>query len=74
MAGFAVLFIIMALGIHIASTMFVVGVGVGISKIGKAILLDFGNQMWTVLNNYVMTSVPFFILLGEMLMRSGVNV
>jgi tripartite ATP-independent transporter DctM subunit len=73
MAGFAVLFIIMALGIHIASTMFVVGVGVGISKIGKAILLDFGNQMWTVLNNYVMTSVPFFILLGEMLMRSGVT-
>ncbi|RPJ05973.1 MAG: TRAP transporter large permease subunit, partial [Deltaproteobacteria bacterium] len=73
MLGFAVLFIIMALGIHIASTMFLVGVGIGFGTIGKAILLDFGNQMWTVLNNFVMTSVPLFVLLGEMMLRSGVT-
>ena len=29
MLGFGILFLIMALGIHIASTMFVLGVGVG---------------------------------------------
>ena len=73
MIGFAILFGIMALGIHIASTMYVVGVVVGLKTIGKAILLDFGNQMWTVLNNFVMTSVPLFVLLGEMMLRSGVT-
>ncbi len=73
MLGFAVMFFIMALGIHIASTMFVLGVSVGAAKIGKAILLDFGNQMWIVLNNFVMTSVPLFVLLGEMMLRSGVT-
>ncbi|HSB05762.1 MAG TPA: TRAP transporter large permease subunit, partial [Thermodesulfobacteriota bacterium] len=71
--GFAVLFIIMALGIHIASTMFLAGAGIGLITIGKPILLDFGNQMWTVLNNFVMTSVPLFVLLGEMMLRSGVT-
>ena len=71
--GFAVMFLIMALGIHIASTMFVLGVSVGAATIGRAILLDFGNQMWTVLNSFVMTSIPLFVLLGEMMLRSGVT-
>ena len=71
--GFGIMFLIMAFGIHIASTMFILGVGVGAATIGKAILFDFGNQMWTVLNSFVMTSIPLFVLLGEMMLRSGVT-
>lgn len=71
--GFAILFGIMALGIHIASTMFIMGVSVGLLTIGKAVIYTFGNQVWNVLNNFVMTSIPLYLLLGELLMRSGVT-
>lgn len=71
--GFAILFGLMALGIHIASTMFIMGVSVGLLTIGKAVIYTFGNQVWNVLNNFVMTSVPLYLLLGELLMRSGVT-
>jgi C4-dicarboxylate transporter DctM subunit len=71
--GFAILFGIMALGIHIASAMFIMGVSVGFLTIGKAVINTFGNQVWNVLNNFVMTSVPLYLLLGELLMRSGVT-
>ncbi len=71
--GFAVLFILLGLGMHVASVLMVLGLGAGSLGIGKSIIMDFGNQAWTVLNSFVMTSVPLFVLLGEFLLRSGLT-
>lgn len=71
--GFSILFILLGLGMHVASVLLVVGLGAGILGIGKAVILDFGNQAWTVLNSFIMTSIPLFVLLGEILLRSGLT-
>ena len=70
--GVLLIFFLLALGIHVASALFIVGIGGGFLAFGTAIILDFGNQAWPVLNNFVMTSVPLFVLLGELLLRSGI--
>jgi C4-dicarboxylate transporter DctM subunit len=69
---FAVLLILFALGVHIATVLFVLGVGAGIYGLGYSILLDFGNQAWIILNSFVMAAIPIYILLGELLLHSGV--
>ncbi len=61
--GFAILLTLLALGMHVASVLFVIGIGGAILSLGQAVVLDFGNQVWTVLNNFVMISIPLFILL-----------
>ena len=71
--GLALLLALLALGIHVASVLFVIGIGAAILSLGSAVVLDFGRQVWAVLNNFVMTSIPLFILMGELLLRSGVT-
>jgi C4-dicarboxylate transporter DctM subunit len=71
--GFVFFLIFLAVGIHVASVMFIFGIVGGFFALGKAVVLDFGLQVWTVLNNFVMTSIPLFLLLGEFLLRSGVT-
>ncbi|MDF1594063.1 MAG: TRAP transporter large permease [Desulfobacterales bacterium] len=71
--GFAVLFLLLGIGIHVASVLMTIGLTAGIFSIGKAIIMDFGNQAWMSLNSFIMTSVPLFVLLGEFLLRSGLT-
>lgn len=73
LVGFALLFFLLAVGVHVASVLFVVGIGGGWLTLGSAVVLDFGNQVWSVLNSFVMTSIPLFVLLGELLLRSGIT-
>jgi tripartite ATP-independent transporter DctM subunit len=71
-AVFAVLLILFTLGVHIATVLFVLGAGAGIYGLGYYVLLDFGRQAWIILNSFVMVAIPIYILLGELLLRSGV--
>ncbi len=71
--GFVFFLIFLAIGIHVASVMFIFGVVGGFFALGKAVVLDFGLQVWTVLNSFVMTSIPLFLLLGEFLLRSRIT-
>ena len=71
--GFVLFLIFLAVGIHVASVMFIFGVVGGFFALGKAVVLDFGLQVWTVLNSFVMTSIPLFLLLGEFLLRSRIT-
>lgn len=71
--GFSILFILLGLGIHVASVLMIIGLSAGLLGIGKAIVMDFGNQAWMSLNSFIMTSVPLFVLLGEFLLRSGLT-
>jgi TRAP-type mannitol/chloroaromatic compound transport system permease large subunit len=68
-----VMLVLMAIGIHVAGTMFVVGFAGAWFALGDAIVKHFGNQVWLVLNNFALTSIPLFILLGEMLLRSDIT-
>jgi C4-dicarboxylate transporter DctM subunit len=70
---FGILFGLLALGMHVASVLFIIGAGGGWLMLGSAIVFDFGNQIWSVLNSFVMTAIPLFVLLGELLLRSGVT-
>ncbi|HDR16103.1 MAG TPA: TRAP transporter large permease [Desulfobacteraceae bacterium] len=71
--GFLVLIGFLALGVHVASVLFTIGIVAGALTMGKAIIMDFGNQVWMVLNSFVMIAVPLFVLMGEILLRSGVT-
>jgi tripartite ATP-independent transporter DctM subunit len=71
--GFLGLLILLAVGIHVASVLFLVGMSWAAVSLGKAVVLDFGRQVWLVLNNFVMTSIPLFVLMGELLLRTGVT-
>ena len=40
---------------------------------GPTPLESYGNQMWSIMNDFLLTSIPLFVLLGEILLRSGVT-
>ncbi len=65
--------LMLGVGIHIAGSLFIVGFAGGWLAIGKSVIYDFGNQTWLVLNNFALTSIPLFILLGEFLLRSDLT-
>lgn len=72
-SGVILFLALLALGVHVATVMWVMGIGVAFLSLGNAIVFDFGNQVWAALNNFVLTAVPLFILMGEFLLRSGIT-
>ena len=44
-----------------------------LSFMGSAPLASYGNQLWSFMNDFLLTSIPLFVLLGELLLRSGVT-
>ena len=58
--------------IPIAVAMFVVGAGGGLLAFGKPFLESIASVVWGVQNENLLTCIPLFILLGEILLRSGI--
>ncbi len=71
--GFGIMLLLMMLGVHVAVSMFAISVLGAMIYLGPAILNTFGTQLWAVMNDFILTAIPLFILLGELLMRSGVT-
>ncbi|WP_142850315.1 TRAP transporter large permease [Telmatospirillum sp. J64-1] len=72
-SGFFIMLGLMMAGIPVAVSLFLVaGLGAGL-YLGLPTLLIFGNQTWSMLNDFVLTAIPLFILLGEILLRSGIT-
>ena len=69
--GFAMMLGLMFLGFHVATAMLVTGVIGAAVYLGPAITLAAGTQLWSASDNFVMLSVPLFVLLGEILVRGG---
>ncbi|MEJ7668843.1 MAG: TRAP transporter large permease [Casimicrobiaceae bacterium] len=63
---------LMLAGIPIAVAMFVVGAGGGLLAFGMPFLDSAASVVWGVQNENLLTSIPLFILLGELLLRSGI--
>jgi len=71
--GFFVMLGLMFLGLHVATAMFLSAALGALIYLGPAQILVFGTTLWAVMNDFILTAIPLFILLGELLMRSGVT-
>jgi tripartite ATP-independent transporter DctM subunit len=69
--GFALLIVLMSLGLHVAFVMFILSLVGAVAYLGLPAALEYGTQYWSANNNFVLVSVPLFILLGELLVRGG---
>jgi tripartite ATP-independent transporter DctM subunit len=69
--GFAIMLALMVLGLHVATSMFVTAMLGAVIYLGGPAVNAFGNQMWAATEDYVLLSIPLYILLGEILVRGG---
>ncbi|SEA33029.1 TRAP transporter large permease [Rubrimonas cliftonensis] len=69
--GFALMLGMMFLGVPVAAALFLVAALGAAVWLGMPMLMAFGGNSWSVLNDFTLTSIPLFILLGEILLRSG---
>ncbi len=70
--AFFVMLIMMLVGLPIATSMAVVGIVGGIAAYGIPFMDSIAPVIWGVHNENLLTSIPLFILLGELLLRSGI--
>jgi C4-dicarboxylate transporter, DctM subunit len=69
---FLAMIALMLIGIPISVSMVLIGAGAGVAVFGVPFLTSSGSMLWGVLNDNLLTAAPLFILLGELLLRSGV--
>ncbi len=71
-AGFIMMLALMMIGLPIAVSLFLTAVLGAWLFLGTPTVMGFGSQMWSGLNDFILTAIPLFVLLGELLVRSGV--
>ncbi len=70
--GFVIILGLLLTGLHVASVMMVTAL-IGIMYgFGPAMLNPLGNMMWSELNSFILTAIPLYILMGEILVHSDV--
>ncbi len=70
--AFVLMIGMMLVGIPIAVSMTIVGVAGGAIAYGMPFLNSMATVIWGVGNEYLLTAIPMFVLLGELLLRSGI--
>ena len=70
--GFLMMLGLMIIGLPVAIALFLTAFIGSWAFLGWPTLLGFGNQMWSGQNDFILTSIPLFVFLGELLVRSGV--
>jgi tripartite ATP-independent transporter DctM subunit len=69
--GFLLLIAFLFLGLHVAVAMFLIALLGAALYLGTPLVAAFGTQLWGAMEDYVLLSIPLYILLGEILVRSG---
>jgi len=69
--GFLVMMGLLLAGLPVATVMVAMGVAGGMILYGPALLESMGPVLWGTSNESVLTAIPLFVLLGELLLRSG---
>ena len=69
--GFSVMMGLLLVGLPVATVMVAIGVLGGMVLYGPVLLKSMGPVLWGTSNEAVLTAIPLFILLGELLLRSG---
>jgi tripartite ATP-independent transporter DctM subunit len=63
---------LLALSIPVGIVLFLLGFGVDAFFSPFPLIRGLGNMVWSTANNATLIAIPFFVLLGEILVRSGV--
>lgn len=71
--GFLIMLGLMFIGLHVGIAMLGTGVLGALIYFGPPVLLSFGTNLWAVMNDFLLTTIPLFILLGELLLRAGIT-
>ncbi|RTZ38869.1 TRAP transporter large permease subunit [Candidimonas sp. SYP-B2681] len=71
-AGFFTMLVMMLFGLPIAVSMAVVGIVGGIAAYGIPFFDSIVPVVWGTQNDNLLTCIPLFVLLGELLLRSGI--
>jgi len=69
--GFGLMLVLMFMGLHVATVMAAVAMIGAVGWLGTPAVFAFGNQLWAATEDYVLLSIPLYILLGEILVRGG---
>ena len=70
--AFAIMLGLLLIGMPIAVIMVVLGAVGGLLTLGWPLVESLGSVVWGVQNENILTAIPLFILLGELLLRSGI--
>jgi tripartite ATP-independent transporter DctM subunit len=70
--AFAAMLGMMLLGLPIAVSMAAVGIVGGIAAYGLPFMNSIAPVIWGVHNDNLLTAIPMFVLMGELLLRSGI--
>ena len=71
LVGLVIMLALMFLGLHVATVMFIVGILGATLYIGMPAVNAVGEQLWGASDDYLLLSIPLYILLGEILVRGG---
>ena len=69
--GFFLMLGMLALGLHVATTILLLGLAGAAAYLGGPIVAAVGTQIWGATESFVLLAVPLFVLLGELLVRGG---
>lgn len=69
--GFVLMLVMLAMGLHVATTIMLLGLIGGALFLGTPIVAAVGTQVWGATDSFVLLAVPLFVLLGELLVRGG---
>ena len=72
MIAFAAMLGMMVIGVPIAIAMATVGIVGGLLAYGMPFIDSIAPVVWGVHNDNLLTSIPLFVLMGELLLRSGI--
>lgn len=72
LGAFGIMLVLMLIGLPIAAVMVAMGVAGGMMAFGWPLIASMGPVAWGTLNASILTAIPLFILLGELLLRSGI--
>ncbi len=70
--AFGLMLGLMPVGVPIAVVMVLIGVVGGLLTFGWPLVQSMGPVVWGTLNENILTAIPLFILLGQLLLRSGI--
>jgi len=71
--GFVIMLGLMFMGLHVGIAMLASGILGAVIYFGPPVLLSFGTNLWAVMNDFLLTTIPLFVLLGELLLRAGIT-
>lgn len=70
-AYFGAVLVLIGLGLHVATVLFLLGFVGAVFFLTPQMVLTLGDIAWNSQNDFILTAVPLFVLMGELLLRSG---